>query len=105
MINLSDNPRDIQLFNNYTQVFFTKIGPGMGMVENWQMLPRESCFGTVQGRMRCSTRTVTDKGLYKWRVIIRGEIAPCINCYFRIIPTGRVSIANSVVGDLSQNYH
>jgi hypothetical protein len=60
---------------------------------------------TVQGRMRCSTRVLTDKGLYKWRVVIRGEIAQCANCYFRIIPSGRVSFTYSVVGDLSQNYH
>jgi hypothetical protein len=55
--------------------------------------------------MRCSTRTISDKGLYKWRVVVRGEIAQCLNCFFRLIPTGRVSIANTVVGDLSQNYH
>ena len=75
------------------------------MLENWQMLSREECFSTLQGRMRCIPKAITDKGLYKWRVVIRGEIAQCLNCFFRVIPSGRVRISNTVVGDLSQNYH
>jgi hypothetical protein len=63
------------LFNNFTQVFYTKIDNGIEMLENWQMLSREECFSTAQGRMRCIPKAITDKGLYKWRVVIRGEIA------------------------------
>lgn len=73
----------------------------LSVQESWQIVPKESCFDIVQGRLRCSVKTMTEKGLYKWRVIINGEMALCLNCYVRVMPTGRVSIASSVITDLS----
>jgi hypothetical protein len=55
--------------------------------------------------MRCSVKSMTEKGIYKWRVVIRGEIASCVNCFVRVVPTGKIALAQTVVGDLSQNFY
>ncbi len=68
------------------------------------MVPKESCFDVIGGRVRCSVRSITEKGLYKWRVLIRGEVAQCVNCYMRVVPTGKMALANTVMTDLSQNF-
>jgi hypothetical protein len=48
---------------------------------------------------------MTEKGIYKWRVVIRGEIASCVNCFVRVVPTGKIALAQTVVCDLSQNFY
>ena len=65
------------------------------------MAPSGSCFDVIQGRVRCSMRTITNKGMYRFRVIINGEIATCMNCYLRVVATGNVSLGKSVLTDLS----
>ncbi len=46
-------------------------------------------------------RTITNKGMYRFRVVINGEIASCINCYLRVVATGNISLSKTVVTDLS----
>lgn len=36
---------------------------------------------------------------------MQGEIAQCYNCYFRVIPTQKLDISKTVMGDLSQNFY
>jgi hypothetical protein len=80
--------------------------------ELWQQVPAQSCFDvqlnptSMITRVRCSISGITSKGLYKWRVLVRGEIASqCINCFMRVIPSGKLSLTRSVISDLSQNFH
>jgi hypothetical protein len=46
-------------------------------------------------------KTITNKGMYRFRVVINGEIATCMNCYLRVVATGNVSLGKSVLTDLS----
>jgi hypothetical protein len=78
----------------------------MTQPEQWEMAPSGSCSSMLfKAEVRCSMRTITNKGMYRFRVIINGEIASCMNCYLRVVATGNVSLGKSVLTDLSQNFY
>ena len=85
-------------------MYYAKLGTNLVEPEAWQQAPMDNSIDSYLGRLRCQV-PVKEKGIYKWRVVINGEQVPCANCFVRVVPTGKVSLVNTLMSDLSQNMY